>query len=231
MLDFDPAEPFPRIEGDGPVYAEAQVHSAHVDSWLGLDTEKIERELVEKGCRKRAPNSVKEHQVLWIGLALQSLLTPYSEIRSLLARVNPASGSTVVDLGAGYGRMGFVIARHYPQVNFIGYEYVGERIQEGVRCLEKIKNPLIKFVHADLSAPDFSPATAEFYFIYDYGTPKAIEKTLHDLRRIAQAQVITVVGRGRSCRDIIERHHPWLSQVVPAEHGPHSSVYRSGYSK
>jgi hypothetical protein len=81
---------------------------------------------------------------------------------------------------------------------------------------------------ADLSDLAFRPLAAEFYFIYDYGTPRAISKTLEDLRVIAQRQAITVVGRGRSSRDAIEREQPWLSQVMKPEHHGHYSIYRSG---
>jgi precorrin-6B methylase 2 len=223
---INPASPFPVVD-ENFTYHQAQAHSAEVDSWLGLEIEKIELELNEKGCRKRAPNAEGDKQELWIGLATKSLLTPYTEIRFLLNQLNPQEGSTVVDLGAAYGRMGFVIGRHFPKVKFVGYEFVGERVKEGQRCLDKFKYPFIELKHADLSAPDFSPTAAEYYFIYDFGNPKVIEKTLHDLRRIAQKKSITVIGRGRSSRDLIERHHPWLSDVVKPLHLGHSSIYRS----
>jgi len=90
-----------------------------------------------------------------------------------------------------------------------------------------LKNTSVRLEHADLSSREFSPIEADFYFIYDYGTPKAIEKTLHDLRKMAQIRPITVIGRGRLCRDSIERRHPWLGEVVKPDHIGHSSIYRS----
>ena len=42
----------------------------------------------------------------------------------------------VVDLGAGYGRMGLVIAKHYPTLSFWGVEYVAERVAEGNRVFQ-----------------------------------------------------------------------------------------------
>lgn len=227
MLSFNPAEPFPFIEGSAHSYGEAQGHSSAVDAWLGLDIDRVEESLAKNGCRGRAPHASGERQELWIGLAVKSLLTPYTEIRSLLEKLKLPDGSVVVDLGAGYGRMAFVIARHFGQLSFVGYEYVGERVKESLRCLGKANHANVKMIHADLSSRDFSPIDADVYFIYDYGTPKAIEKTLHDLRKVAQSRAITVVGRGRLCRDLIERHHPWLSQVVKPEHLGHSSIYRT----
>jgi hypothetical protein len=227
MISFGPNTPFPIVSEGDLSYREAQGHSVTVDTWLGLNTAPVETALAQFGCRLRPSNSSGEHQELWIGLALNSLLTPYTEIRTILAQLDPADGETIVDLGAGYGRMGFVISRHYPQTKFIGYEYVGERVKEGMRCLKNLQNLDIKLIHADLSCQDFSPAPAQYYFIYDYGSSKAIEKTLHDLRRIAKEWAITVVGRGRSSRDAIERNHPWLSQIVSPVHGAHYSIYKS----
>ena len=37
----------------------------------------------------------------------------------------------VVDLGAGYGRMDFVLKSLDPRIEFTGYELVKERVQEG----------------------------------------------------------------------------------------------------
>ncbi len=116
MLIFDPADPYPLVPDASRGYAEAQVHSEQVDRWLGLETEKVERQI---------QNHVTPHdQNLWIGLPAKTLLTPYTEIRRLLEDLRPAPGDVFVDLGAAYGRMGFVLARHFPEVRFIGYEMV-----------------------------------------------------------------------------------------------------------
>lgn len=227
MLAFHASEPYPLIGLDGVSYTEIQMHSEAVDRWLGLRVEEVEYNLSKVGCRSRAPGSAGEHQQLWFGLASRSLLTPYVEIRTLLAGLAPKSGSTVVDLGAGYGRMGFVVARHHPAVKFIGYEYVGERVNEARRCLAKLDRSSISMVHADLSAPGFSPEPADFYFMYDYGTQKAIEKTLHDLRRISKTRPITIIGRGRHCRMAIESRHYWLAKKNPLEPEGRATVYVS----
>lgn len=220
-MEFEPADPFPWVPEDSHTYREAQAHSAQVDAWLGLRTAETEALISERaGCPRDAQH--------WIGLPVQALLTPYTELRAMLERLRPQPGQWVVDLGAGYGRMGFVLARHFPSVRFLGYEVVPERVAEGKRVLAMHCGPEIQLERVDLSRSDFSPAIADYYFIYDFGSRAAIEKTLGDLSVIARTRAIVVIGRGRASRDAIERQHPWLSAVLKPEHRKHYSIYRSG---
>jgi hypothetical protein len=222
-LPFDPADPFGRAAGARPAdYRAAQALSEHTDRWLGLETALTEQAL--SGSDARQPGTQ-----LWIGLPVQAMLTPYSELLQILEDLAPAPGQTVIDLGAGYGRMGFVIARHYPEVHFVGYELAAPRVREGLRCFQNqgLSPSRIQLLHADISAASFTPPSADYYFIYDYGTRDAIQKTLEDLRTLASSRPITVVGRGRATRDTIERRHPWLSQVISPQHRGNYSIYRS----
>lgn len=220
MTPFDPRDPFPLIADADAFHEAGMAHAEEADRWLGLRTAEVEAEL-------RARVSAPEGQELWLTLPVRSLLTPYTELRALLARVAPPPGGTVVDLGAAYGRMAFVIGFHHPGVRFVGYEYVRERVGEANRALARHGFPDVTVAQVDLAAPGFAPCAADVYFMYDYGSRDAIEKTLCDLRVIARGRGITVVGRGRACRDAIERRHPWLADVVPPEHGAHASIYRS----
>jgi hypothetical protein len=222
MIPFDPQNPFPFL-AESASYKDAQKHSAEVDAWLGLQTEETEKKIqsISSGM------DIRDEQ-LWVGLPVKTLLTPYTEIRTLLAQLDPKAEQRIVDLGAGYGRMGFVIGRHFPEVHFMGYEIVSERVDEANRCLKKLNYPKVQMRVADLSAPDFKPLEADIYFLYDFGSRAAIEKTLFDLRGIARNRSIQVVGRGRASRDAIEREHPWLSQVHPPRHYDHYSIYQSG---
>jgi hypothetical protein len=203
-------------------YQEAQKHSELVDSWLNLRTREVEIELARE---KRGPKN--RDQEWWIGLPTHALLTPYSELRKMLSLLDPVGGSKVVDLGAGYGRMGFVLSRHYPDVRFVGYEIVEKRVREATRCLEIHGCKKAEMLCEDLSVPEFKLAVADFYFIYDYGSRMAISKTLKDLQIIARRRPIVVIGRGRLSRDLIEKENPWLSGVNAPEHHGNFSIYRS----
>jgi hypothetical protein len=219
-MNFDPHDPYPLLEEGAYTYEEAKEHAAAVDRWLGLRASDVEAELEE---RPQKPN-----EQLWAGLAMQTLQTPYLEIRTLLAMLDPKPGQTVVDLGAAYGRIGLVLGAHYPEVKFLGYELVAGRVYEARRLLGGRKCDQALMIETDLARRDFRPQPAEFYFLYDFGQRDAIEKILGDLRGLAaEGRAVTVVGRGRASRDAIERRHPWLSGVAAPAHFTNYSIYRS----
>lgn len=207
--------------------SDARDHAADADRWLGMRVEPIEATLTRVGSREPAPATSGDKHQLWFGLSPRDLLTPYLEIRRSLASLALEPGMTVVDLGAAYGRMGFVLHRHEPGVRFVGYEYVGERVREGNRALEKFGATLAELHHADLTSPSLKIASADVYFVYDYGTPKAIEKTLYDLKKVAVRSPITIVARGRTCRYAIESRHPWLAKADPFAPEDTITIYRS----
>ena len=227
MIPFLPSAPFPIVDPSRVKQSEAFAHAASCDRWLDLRVDRIEAELAQTGCRLRAPQASGEKQQIWIGLEPQMLLTPYTEIRWLLEKLETKSRATVVDLGAAYGRMGFVMARHYPEATFIGYEYVGERVKEANRALEKFGAKKARVEHADLASNDFRLEHADVFFIYDFGTPKAIEKILYQLRKMAQKKEILLVVRGRHSRYMIDRNHSWLVDAFPADDESRVTVYRS----
>lgn len=215
--------------------SQAQNHAEKVDQWLGLETHQIESFLTARLQKSFPPTSRRllgDEQEDWVGLPVQSMQTPYAEIRSMLHELERigllSDDCTLMDLGAGYGRMAWVIGKHYPAIHFIGYEFVSERVTEARRCLLKWKFPKVSLQIADLSSAQFTLPPAQVYFIYDFGSREAIEKSLQDIRQVAQGRQVTVVGRGRSSRDAIERKHPWLSQVKVPRHFQNFSFYFSG---
>lgn len=221
-MNVNPNDPYPYAPETTD--AEAMRYSEEVDRWLGFDLPETERRIAARLGHSR----LGDPQEFWVGLNIQSLLTPYTEIRELLERLKLEPGAITSDLGAGYGRMGFVIGQNYPELSFIGYEYVPERVAEGQRCLAPWGwGTRVRLDEVDLSDPAFMPEPADVYFLYDYGTRPAVEKTILDLQAIARRRPITVVGRGRLSRDAIERKHPWLSQVVQPQHFRNYSIYRS----
>lgn len=223
MVQFSLRDPFPHVAQFSR--SEALDHAAACDAWLGLRVNAIEEQLRRRGSGAKPSRAGGHEQNLWFGLEPRDLQTPYLEIRSLLELLGPFR--SVVDLGAAYGRMGFVIERHFPQAMFTGFEYVGERIESARAALRKFGASRAWMEHADLTSPSFVMPLADVYFLYDYGTPAAIEKTLHDLRRASLGRRVHVIARGRVCRYAIEsRHLFWLSKPIGAESAV--TVYSSG---
>ena len=234
QLKFEPRDPFPLINPANYSLAQLQNHSAEVDRWLGFKIDRVEKDLAEAGCRAKPYNASKHSQQLWFGLAAQDLLTPYVELRSLLEALNLAPGTLIADLGAAYGRLAFVIARHYPHLSLYSYEFVGERLIEARRVFDNFLDtlperddvqPSVRFQHTDLSSVDFVPVPADVFFVYDYGCQKSIEKTLYDIRRFNHK--VLVLARGRHSRMLIEsRHQHWLTKNDPDGAETRLTMYR-----
>ena len=195
-------------------YSEAQKFSHDLDLKLGFQIECVEKEILEK-----SPLTP------WAGLEPQALQTPYPEIRMMLSKLNLQLGERVIDLGAGYGRMGLVIVKFFPGVQFTGYEISPERVNEGARILHQMKN--VYLLQEDISRSDFKIPDVDVYFIYDFGDLESIVRVIDQLKSISMRRPIRVVGRGRRTRDHIERHEPWLSQVHTPLHCGNFSIYRN----
>ncbi len=235
-LDFNPEDPFPLIEGMRYSYEEAKSHSRQADHWLKLKTYRTEQKIrLRSSPRKPAwdhnitpwEDDVVLTEQEWSGLEVQALLTPYYEIRSLLALLPLQKGQRVVDLGCAYARMGHVIGAHYPDTYFTGYEIAEERVKEAKRILEKFDYPKVEVIQQDLSESDFKPIPADYYFIYDFGTPQSIQKSLNDLREVALSRSVHVIARGGRSRHLIFQGHAWLCEVHPPRNFPRFTIFRS----
>lgn len=223
-LKLNPENPFPLLAEDSHSYQEAQEYSVLVDAWLGFNTEEIEKTLLRKA---RTPENADSEVQAWIGLPVQAMQTPYTEIRTILSVLNPQPHQSIIDLGCGYGRMAHVLGRHHPEVHFIGYELINERVLEGMRILQKFNYPRVSLKTQDLSDPEFIPKSADCYFIFDFGSRLAIEKTLEDLKVIAQKKNIRVIARGRGTRHWIYQGHPWLYAINEPTVFDHFTIFRS----
>lgn len=215
-------DPFP-LAPWAPLRA-GQEHAAAVDRWLGLRIDETESRLAARDAGRAARG---EGQEIWLERGPATFLTPYSELREIVERLPLADGDSVVDVGAGYGRLAFVLARHRPRCEFVGLELVPERVAEANRVLAARGVERAAMLEFDAQKRANEIPSASTYFIYDFGSRSAIDSALVALKSIARSRPIAVVGRGRASRDAIEREHPWLSQVRRPEHGPRFSIYRS----
>jgi hypothetical protein len=214
-------------------YQLARQESEKLDLEFGFEVEQIEGELLARaqeldpaGNHKTWGTSLHQGNQTWVGLSHQTLQTPYSELKKMCELIDPKALETIVDLGAGYGRMGLVLAALYPRVNFIGYEYVASRVSEGCRILEKFECQRAQLLVQDLTSPEFILPEAEYYFVYDYGTVQHIRQTLKQIEKMADQRKFKVIARGKGTRSLIQYEHPWLADVYPAIHEENFSIFQ-----
>ncbi len=202
------------MEKSAENYLEAKRLSHGIDLLLGLQETQDSIDWAKEG-----------HQT-WSHISAQEFQTPYCEILQILRYLNPCSGATMVDLGAGYGRLNLVAGLFFPDLKVRGYELMPTRVEEGRRILSQLQLP-VELRCADISAPDFKLPVANYYYIFDFGSKVAVQIVLEKLREAAKDRRFEVIGRGRGIRHWIAVDHPWLSQVVEPYHTPHWSVYKT----
>lgn len=206
------------LEEIQPTYQDAKVHSAKIDEFLDYRLEEIEKNLMK---------DQNSDQQFWIGLDIQIMQTPYSEILSMFHHLNLAKGQKVIDLGAAYGRMGIVMGACYPEVKFLGYEYVAKRVWAGNEVYSHWGFKNAHLVEADLGDPAFEIPDADLYFIYDFGSKKDVYLVLEKLRLKALKKPIQVIARGGGIRNWIMQDFPWLSQFKPFDRFDHWTLFRA----
>lgn len=192
-------------------------HANMVDKILGFRLRYIEEMLIAEA-RGFEPDGSHEtwgpklHAGVqtWVGLDLQTLQTPYSEIYRILQLLKLKPYQHVVDLGAAYGRMGVVMGGLYLKSFFTGFEYVKSRVDEGNRVYRELGFDKCKLMAQDLFDKNFELPEADVYFIYDYGQVEHIDHTLKQIEAVAYKRPVKVVVRGKFTRQIISDRHPWL---------------------
>ena len=100
-----------------------RVHSKLVDKALGYKIPKIEVKLLRKfnaydhyvvGTKRKRHY---EGTQAWIGLHPQVLQTPYADILEALDFFKTKDIKTIVDIGAGYGRVGLISSLLFPNAS------------------------------------------------------------------------------------------------------------------
>lgn len=221
-LDFDSQDPFPLVDIDSFSQSEIAEHARHVDLFLGYDLL-----AAEKGAAAELGATGSHEFETWASKGADVFQTPYVEMRSILESLSNERLEQIVDLGAGYGRWAFVLAKHRPEVRFLGYECVGSRVTEAKRVWELNGLTEAEIIEADVTATEIVSRVNTAYFIFDFGSSEHIQTALEKLKDKAKKTGIVVVARGGRSRHLIESGHPWLSEVVPPLHHRRYSIYRS----
>lgn len=204
-------------------YEFNKIKSLEIDQLLDFKCQTIEDALLDK----EQENIFSSSQQFWYGLEVQSMQTPYLELADMIRILKPGKNDTWIDLGAAYGRLGIVINILMPEMKFIGYEFVQNRVTEGNRIYSKWAFNNSQLIQADISTDQFNIEEADLYFIYDFGSQKDIYRVLEKLRIIALKKPIKIIARGRGVKNWILMDFPWLYDINPPEHYLNWSLFRS----
>jgi len=219
MLKFDPENLFPVLESNFSFDLAARDHSKKVDAFLGLDVESIEQLLRE--------SKILCDRETWKHSDPQVFLTPYVELRFILELLKPRAFETIVDIGAAYCRMAFVIEKHFPDVLFRGYEFVSARVAEAQRLFVLNNFRRSKVECRDVNHVEFKLLPEEYYFIYDFGSRTEISSFLTRMQNLhGTGKSFTLIARGNRVRDCVEgEHRKWLHKSVQLPRNCEFAIY------
>lgn len=179
-----------------------RLHAKYLDKSLGFRISKIEVKLLQK-YRAYDQNcdlsSRKQHFIgtqAWIGLHPQALQTPYCDIYEALNSLMDFKIEHVVDIGAGYGRVGVTLSVVHPKAKFIGFEIVKLRQAEGNRIFKKLGIINSEIHLKNVLDADFELPLAEVYFIYDFSEQEDITQVLLTLSLRVQEKDFYLITKG-----------------------------------
>ncbi|MFN7823954.1 MAG: SAM-dependent methyltransferase [Pseudobdellovibrionaceae bacterium] len=198
-------------------YVGSKLRSEAKDRELGFAITGIEQKLKSE--------MIPTEKQTWAHISHQGFQTPYEEFEEIFAHFDQAP-RLWIDLGAGYGRLALALHESRPEDQFLGYELVAARAEEGNRILIQ-QGSVHRILTQDLTEASFELPEADVYFIYDYGNQEDVAKTLEDLKKIAQRRQIDVIARGRGITQVIFQNHPWLYCNQDPVKGDHWILFRS----
>lgn len=204
-----------------------------VDKILGFDMKAVEAALVKQGQVVLPQGSYESWgpalhngSQTWVGLDAQRLNTPYDVLRKMIQLLKPRDNELVVDLGAGMGRLGVVLAMLAPQAQFLGFEYVPERVQMARAIYQRWNCSKALCEVKDLMASDFVLPQAAVYFIYDYGKREHILQTLKQIQRVSCGRPVRLVARGHATWRLVEEYCADFTETFAGDDIENFRIYR-----
>ncbi len=138
----------------------------------------------------------KERLYEGAGVGVQS---SYSTLFQIYKNVDLFQNASVIDLGSGYGRLGFYLNILRPDIHFTGYEFLDCRVNQANENLKNIfSSNNSQFLTQDLSKTDFKLPDADFYYLYDPFTDSTYQLIMDQLVEISRRKNITIISKGNS---------------------------------
>ncbi|MCM2354428.1 MAG: class I SAM-dependent methyltransferase [Pseudobdellovibrio sp.] len=148
------------------------------------------------------------------GVGVQS---SYSTILLALRYLKIPQKARFVDLGSGYGRVGFVIGLMRPDIQFHGYEFVDYRVDMSKKISEDFNMPdHVHFYHQDLSLNNFLIPEAEVYYLFGPFTDATYAHIIEQLNVIGAKKPIVIITKGNAREHfmtVMQRKH-WSAPQV-----------------
>ena len=199
-------DPFPLHSLQVAQSPAAKEHARITDTLLGFEIESVE-EFVRA---HRFEEDLAKFET-WAHISPQVFLTSYWELRYWMNRIQPLPHYRVADLGAGYGRLGWILDRYFPEVSFVGVECVFERVVEAQRVMRRHQLTNARMAWGDLTDDAFAMPIAELYFLYDCGTAEAVKNVMDRLDRVAPVGA-KLLARGQRARESAHSSPHWVPQ-------------------
>lgn len=136
------------------------------DSVIGLYTPASETKLVQIALEKKSIEQESSMRVRG-SFEYSHTQTHYSVLMDLFNYLAPAPGESFIDIGSGFGRVGFFIGLCFPEIKYKGYELVRERVDCSVQVGNRNQFKNIDFEAMDLLKPSFKLPVSDYYFFYD----------------------------------------------------------------
>jgi protein O-GlcNAc transferase len=194
-----------------------------IDELLGLNFKSV-----RAAVQQNRKYELLQDQELYLRLPSHLLQSSYLEIQAIIKVLDLAPNAKLVDLGSGLGRPGFLIGMKFPEMSFVGYEFVSERVAESKRiaALHKMKN--VEFIEQDLGDPQFLPVLADCYLVYEPTSEKVCKKILKDLQTLARQSPISIVAieaNGLFLRELTQQS--WLQETISRDKNWKFRVFQS----
>lgn len=182
--------------------------SSQIDLDLGFKIKNIE-EILKVKALQIAPEThfdqwgplLHNGAQTWVGLDFQILQSSYHDIKVMFDVIKPRPFQKIIDLGAGYGRIGIFLHQFYPLTHFLGIELVEERVKEANRIFANLSTSNKEMIVGDLGKLSELPP-GDIYFIYDFGSEEHLKKILELFKTSSNPHSILVV-KGRICRNLM----------------------------
>ena len=159
--------------------------------------------------------------------------TPYAEVLRLLALV-PEDG-TLLDCGAGNGRVHVVAACRRPDVSVYGFEVVSERCVLARQALARLGEARGAVLLQTLGRKRQRPLPpADVVYIFNSFAPKTLANVLGQLRALAARQPYTLVMKAMAesldevASDAWDDRSSWLRPQHRQDVGPDINVFDAG---